>query len=244
MGFIAKHLDKTGTVQITSKTWADAFAGVAQTAEKFFVQNVGDRDSTAISLSIEQVGSNDGNSQFRIGLDTTTVLPPHTLAAALSAAGAGGVFGATGVYEYCVTAFNGTGETQACYPVSVNVDVATKKVTLTWQQSANASGYRIYRTDDPGTYGASTKRAQVNSPSTTTYVDDGGACGAGTPPSANTTAGGAPNYGSPPALGTGPLAIGVLKIGQFACYWANRVIPGGTLDDGNPRQSLRRFTET
>jgi len=34
-----------------------------------------------------------------------------------------------------------TGETQAGVPVSVNVDVTSKKVTLTWQQSPNAAGY-------------------------------------------------------------------------------------------------------
>jgi hypothetical protein len=244
MGLILKHFDKTGGGQITSKAWPDAFAGVAQTAEKFWLQNAGDRASLNLALSLVQAGDSDGSAMMRIGLDTATVRPPYGLAAVLSAAGAGGVFGATGVYEYLVTAFNATGETQASVPVSVNVDVTTKKVTLTWQQSPNAAGYYIYRTATPGTYGASTRRATINSGSSTTYVDDGAACAAGTPATENTTAGGAPNYGTPPSLGAGPLNLGVLKIGQWACYWANRVIPAGTSEAGNPRQSLRKFVES
>lgn len=244
MGLILKHFEKTGGVQITSKAWPDAFAGVLQTAEKFWVQNVGDRDSLALALSLVQAGDSDGSAMMRIGLDTATVRPPYGLAATLSAAGAGGVFGAVGVYEYVVTAWNATGETQACVPVSVNVDVVTKKVTLTWQQSPNAAGYYVYRTPIPGTYGASTRRATINSGSSTIYVDDGAATGAGTPPATNTTAGAAPDYGTPPSLGAGPISLGVLKIGQWACYWANRVIPAGTAEAGNPRQSLRKFTES
>jgi hypothetical protein len=244
MGLILKHVDKSGAVQITSKAWPDAFAGVAQAAEKFFVQNTGDRDSLNLALSLVQAGDSDGSSMMRLGLDTATVLPPYGLAAALSAAGVGGVFGATGVYGYVVTAFNGTGETQGSVEVSVNVDVTTKKVTLTWQQSPNASGYYVYRTPTPGTYGATTRRATINSGSSTTFVDDGAACAAGTPPQENTTAGAAPTYGSAPTLGAGPLSIGILKIGQWACYWANRVISAGTPEAGNPRQSLRKFTES
>ena len=244
MGLVLKHFDKTGGVQITSKSWADAYAGAAQTAEKFFVQNIGDRVSLALALALVQSGSNDGNTMMRVAMDTATVLPPYGLSAVVGAAGGGGVWGVTGTYGYVVTAYNGLGKTQPCLELSVNVDTTTKKVTLSWQQSANASGYYVYRTPSPGTYGATTKRATVNGASNVTYIDDGSACGAGTPATANTTAGSAPNYGTVPTLGNGPLSVGVLAIGQWACYWANRVIPSGTGDDGNPRQSLRRFTES
>jgi len=244
MGLILKHLAKDGVTQITSQAWPDAFAGVLQTAEKFWVQNIGDRDSLNLALSLVQAGDSDGSAMMLIGLDTATVRPPYGLAATLSAAGAGGLFGAIGVYEYVVTAWNATGETQACVPVSANVDVTTKKVTLTWQPSPNAAGYYVYRTPTPGVYGSSTRRATINSGSSTTYVDDGSACAAGAPPPENTTAGGSPTYGTPPALGAGPLNLGVLKIGQWACYWANRVIPAGTAEAGNPRQSIRKFTES
>lgn len=244
MDLILKHFGADGVTQLTSKSWGPAFAGEAQTAAKFWIQNAGDRDSLSLSLAILQAGSSDGNSMVRLALDTATVVPPYGLGSSLSAAGAGGVFGATGVCEYTVTARNGTGETQGSVPLTVTVDVTTKKVTLTWQQSPNATGYYVYRTPTPGVYGTSTRRATINSGSSTTYVDDGSACSAGTLPSANTTGGAAPAYGTVPTLGAGPLSFGVVKIGQWACYWENRVIPAGTSGDGNPRQSLRKFTES
>lgn len=244
MGLVLAHYDKTGGVQITSKSWADAYAGAGQTAEKFFVQNVGDRDSLALAMAIVQSGSNDGSSMMRVAMDTATVLPPFGLSAVVSAAGQGGVWGATGTYGYRVTAYNGQGETQPCLELSVNVDTTTKQATLSWQPSPNASGYYVYRTPTPGTYGASTRRVTIGGGSNVTYVDNGAACGAGSPATTNTTAGGAPHYGTAPSLGTGPLSVGILKIGQWACYWANRVIPAGTSDSGNPRQSLRRFRES
>jgi hypothetical protein len=244
MGLVLKHFDKTGGVQLTSKNWGNALAGATLTAEKFFVQNVGDRDSLALTLQLTQVGSNDGQSMVRIGLDTATVMPPYGLAAVLTSAGAGGLWGAVGTREYLLTAYNATGETVGCIPVTANVDVVTKKVVLTWSSVTGATGYKLYRTDTPGTYGASTLRATLVGQSQNTFTDDGSATSGGTPPSSNTTAGGSPNYGTPPALGLGPLSLGVLKVGQWASYWVNRVIPGGTLEAGNPRQSIREFIET
>jgi hypothetical protein len=180
----------------------------------------------------------------RIGLDVTTVLPPYGLALALSAAGAGGVWGATGLEYYVVTAYNGTGETTPCVEVGVNVDVVTKKVTVTWTPVAGATGYKVYRTTTPGTYGASSLRDTVPGESSDEYVDDGDALSAGTPPSANTTAGAAPNYGTPPTLDVTPLAIGDLQIGQCVAYWVNWVISGGTAESGNPRQFTIDFVES
>lgn len=244
MGLLLKHYDKTGAVQLTGKNWADAYAGVTQTAEKFFVMNAGDRASLALQLALVQVGTNDGAAMLRCALDAVTVLPPYGLAAALSAAGDGGVWAATGMQYYVLTAYNATGDTVASLEVSAFVDVATKRVTLTWQPITGATGYKIYRTATAGEYGASSLRATINGGSTVTYVDAGAATGAGTPATTNTTAGPAPNYGTPPTLGTGPLAIGVLAVGQWAAYWINRVVPAGTSEVGNPRQALRRFTES
>lgn len=243
MGVLLQHFDKTGALQLTGKSWPVAYPGVANTPEKFFVRNAGDEASLAFSLAITQVGSDDGASMIRCALDTATVLPPYGLAAALSAAGDGGVWAATGMQYYVLTAYNATGETVASVEVSVNVDVVTKRVTLTWSTVAGATGYKLYRATASGTYGASSLRATINGGSTATYVDDGTATGAGTPPTANTTGGAAPNYGSAPTLGTGPLAIGILAVGQWVCYWINRVVPAGTPGRVTARQALRRFSE-
>jgi hypothetical protein len=244
MGLVLKHYSADGHTEITSKAWPDAFAGVAQTAEKFFVQNVGDRDSTPLELRITQVGATDGSSMMRQALDTATVMPPYGLAYTLTAAGAGGQWGTAQTAYYVLTATNALGQTVASVELSVTIDVATKKVVLTWPKITGATGYKLYRTSTPGTYGASSLRVTIGSGSTLTYTDDGSACSAGAPPSANTTGGAAPTYGTAPTLSTATLNIGILKIGQWAAYWVNRVIPSGTPEAGNPRQSLREFVET
>jgi hypothetical protein len=244
MALLLKHTSADNATQITARTWPDAFAGAVQAAEKFFVQNIGDRPSTSLALAIAQVGITDGSSMMRLGLDVATVLPPYGLAAALTGAGAGGVFGATGTYYYVLTAVNALGETVASLEASIAVDVTTKKVTLTWTPVANATGYKLYRATSTGVYGATTLRASISGQATATYTDDGDALSAGTPPVANTTGGAAPAYGTPPTLATTPLTLGVLEIGQWAAYWCQLVVPGGTDEIGNPRSSLRRFTET
>lgn len=244
MAAAVKHLDKSAGVQITDKNWPDAFAGATQAAEKFFVENAGDRDLLALELRIGPVGTNDGSTMLRTGADTATVIAPYGVAAALSGAGAGGVWSGTGVKFYRITAVNALGETTGSVEVSVNVDDVTKKVTLTWNTVVAATGYRIYRTTTAGSYPTPSLRTTIASGSTNTFVDDGAATTTGALPTTNTTGGAAPNYGTAPALGTGSLAIGTLKIGQQFVYWVNRVVPGGTAESGNPRLATIDFVET
>ena len=198
MGLVLTHFSADGYTQITSMAWPDAFAGVAQTPAKFFVRNDGDRDSTPLELQITQVGTTDGSSMIRQALDVATVMPPYGLAYTLSAAGAGGVWAAAGIVYYVLTAINALGQTVASIELSVTIDVATKKVILTWPQITGATGYKLYRAATPGAYGASSLRVPIGSGSTLTYTDDGSACSSGAPPTANTTAGAAPTYGTPP----------------------------------------------
>jgi hypothetical protein len=243
MATALKHYAADGATQITGKNWPEAKAGEAQTAEKFAVENVSDRALDDLQMRIAQVGANDGYNQMRCAPDTVTLSKPYGVAAALSAAGAGGVWGSTGLKYYRVTALNANGETIGSDELSVNVDVTTKKVTLTWTELVGASGYKVYRSDASGSYGASSLRATVSGQATTTYVDDGGSLSSGTLPAANTTGGAAPAYGAPSALGVGPLVIGDVPIGKQVFYWMNRIIPGGTSEGGNPRRSIREFVE-
>src|SRR3990172_3599706 len=106
-----QHYDKTGGVIITEKNWADAIAGATQTAEKFGVQNNGDRPLVNFTLEIELVNPLTDGVMVRTGVDTATVSPPFGLLAALSGAGAGGVWASTGVRGYRITSTNATGET-------------------------------------------------------------------------------------------------------------------------------------
>lgn len=239
---LLKYTSADNYTQITAIPLPIGKAGDAQTATKYFVQNVGDRDSLTETLEIDPVGSNDGSAMLRIGLDTATVMPPYGLGYTLTAAGDGGAWGTPQTVYYVLTATNALGQTVASIELPVVIDVATKRAILTWPLITGATGYKLYRSATAGTYGASTLCATIASGATLTYTDDGSACGSGTPPAANTTGGAGPAYGTPPTLGTAPLTLGVLKMGQWACFWANRVIPTGT-PGGDRRLATLAFIE-
>ncbi len=190
-----KWLDKDGVTQVVNQVFGDAFAGRTQTPKKLLFENTGDRQLNGTQLTIQQVGDNDGADQLVTVLDTESVSKPYgggtggALVAVLSAAGAGGVWGTTGIRGYVLTATNANGETIKSAEVTVNVDVVTKKVTVSWTQTPGATGYKLYRTDTPGTYGASSLRTTIGSGSTTSFVDDGSATASGTPATTNTTGG-------------------------------------------------------
>jgi hypothetical protein len=100
---------------------------------------------------------------------------------------------------------------------------------------AGATGYKVYRTDTPGTYGATALRATIGSGATVTYVDNGDALVAGTVKLANTTGGAAPMYGAVPSLTTAPLYVGTLKPGQQFYFWVGWVI-GAVVEQAAARE--------
>ena len=242
MGLILQHLSADDFTQITGDAWPLAKAGDTQTAGKFFVQNVGDRSSLTLGLAIAAVGSNDGSTMARIGLDTASVMPPYGLSYTLTATGAGGAWGTPQTVYYMLTATNALGETVASLELAATIDDATKKVVPTWLEPTGATGYKLYRSATSGTYGASSLRATISGGGTLTYTDDGSACSSGSPPTANTTGGAGPAYGTPPTLDTAALNLGVLAVGQSACYWVNWVIPAATTEETALFDRL--FTET
>jgi hypothetical protein len=153
------------------------------------------------------------------------------LALALSGAGAGGVWGGTGTVSYRVAARDAAGAILATtLEASIAVDNVTKTVTLTWPAVPTAVTYSVYRTTVPGVYVAAL-RATV---SVATYVDVGGAVGAG-----DLTL--SPSYGIPPLVSVftvGPIAEGSLAIGQQVFWWFNRLVPISTPEAGNDRVVL------
>lgn len=222
----------TGNVQTAFVTpdWGtipDNTSGIIVTlSRKFFVQNIGDEDLDGEVLELTRDGANSGNLNARIAADSATIIPPYNMAISLGSAGAGGVWSGTGLKYYRVTATTASGETNGSIEVSVNVDVTTKKITLTWTPPAGATAIKVYRSTTAGTYGASSLRASLSGVATG-YVDDGTATGAGQLPSANGSGGGLPFYGTPPALGFGPLSPGTLAPGQMYPYWLGWDIPSG-----------------
>ena len=244
MGASIRHLANDGNTSITGKTWPDIFAtqpAATGTPEKFAVENNGDRALVTVQLRIAQAGGSDGHTMVRLVADTATLSAPYSFAAAVGPTG--GTWGATGTRYWRITATNATGETAGSLEASFNVTDTAKKVTLTWAAVAGATGYKVYRSATSGVYTTPALRATLGA--VTTYDDEGAAVGAGALPSANTTGGAAPDYGTPPSgWGVGPLAVGTLAIGRQWFYWANRVVPGGTPEAGNDRISDRVFTET
>ncbi len=188
-----QFFDADGFTTITLEDLADVLAGANTTPRKAGFRSISDRPLSSVTIAIGTVVGNDGAAQLRLGQDASSSYPsvsaPWTFAAALGAAGAGGVWGALGVYGYKITALTALGESAPASEVTVNVDVATKKVTLTWVQTPLGTGYKIYRSATAGTYGATTLLTTIGSGATITFLDDGSATGAGTPPSANTTGG-------------------------------------------------------
>lgn len=191
MSASVRFLDNDGATTITLESLADAFAGQNQVPRKVGIHSTSDRDLINLLASIGAVGSNDGASQLRTALDSTSVSPtvsaPWNFAA--SVGGATGSFSATGTYGYRITALNAIGETFPCDEITAVVSAVTQRVTLTWTQTPNATGYKIYRTPTPGSYGASTLLTTIGSGATVTFADDGAATGAGTLPVSNTTGG-------------------------------------------------------
>lgn len=239
-----RHLDSDGATTINGVVWPDTLAGAAQTAKKFGIENNGDRVLANLVGKIRQVGANDGYTMARWARDTDTLSAPFGLTATLSAPGSGGVWPSTGLRYYRITAVNATGETVGSAEVSVNVDDVTKTVQLSWTIVTGATGYKVYRTTVQGNYASPALRATISSGSTTSFVDDGSAVGAGSLPAENTTGGPAPDFGSPPPLGTADVVFGNLAVGEQAFYWVNWVIPSATPEAGNPRLFELEFVES
>jgi hypothetical protein len=187
MAAIVQHLDSDGVSVVTGLTLPDATAGTHQAPKQLGFKSVSDRVLNSIQAVVQAVPSNDGSTEVVTALDTTVLSSPWTFAAALGAGGAGGVWGATGTYGFEITSLSAIGESGPSSEITVTVDDTTKKVTLTWTQTPGATGYKIYRTATPGTYGASVLRTTIGSGATVTFLDDGSATSTGTPPLVNTT---------------------------------------------------------
>lgn len=249
MAATVRFLEADGaTIPASTVDLGHAVAGETQTAQKFGLENTADRvlggtPFTGSELSRLAYGTNDGVDQLRIGLDTATLSAPYGVEATLGAAGDGGVWSGTGTVFHRITATNATGETIGSTEVSTVVDVTTKRITLTWMQVAGATGYRVWRSGTSGTYTPTALRTTIGSGATVTFIDNGAALSAGTIPTANTSGGVGPTYGTPPTLDLPPLSLGEIEIGQQVFFWVNRVIPGATAEVGNDRIAFVKFSE-
>ena len=94
------------------------------------------------------------------------------------------------VIASCTSTGNNTqaGETTGSSEVSATISATTQTVPLSWTATANATGYKVYRSTVSG--GESTSPAliaTIASGSTTSYTDTGTAAASGSVPASNTT---------------------------------------------------------
>lgn len=190
-----KYLDRDGATQLPATfDLGHAVAGHNQTPRKQTLESIAARVLGASPFNGSELrrlasGTNGGIDQFRIGLDTATLSAPYGVAAVLGPPADGGVWGAISNVFYRITAQNADGETIGSVEVVVNVDVVTKRVTLTWTQVTGASGYQVWRSTSSGVYGPTALRTTIVGGAVVSFIDNGTAPGAGTIPTVNTTGG-------------------------------------------------------
>jgi hypothetical protein len=246
------YYDADGATVITGKTLVKLLAGATGTAQKFGLKNVGDVDlgiaasMPAVQIALSPVLGNDGFDQSRIIADPDTISPPWGLTAV---AGVGGGI-PIGTAGWVIVAKKGTGRTIASTEVTLAILTGTQSATISWLQVTGATGYLVYRTTTPGTYGATTLVADIGSGATVSFADTGAAPTSGTPSLENTTGGIGPTYGTPPGgLNTATAAFllgqaaGTLKVGESDYFWFNRVIPANASAVGNRRKVDFAVTE-
>lgn len=239
MAVAARHYSADGNIVITSLSWGNVNAGTSVTSRKFFIQNVGDRDLTGLVFDFVQVGSGDGFVYMKWAADTATLSCPWGFSATVVASG--GTIPAATTYYYRITGINATGETTGSIEKSATTAVLNSSILLQWTALPGSTGYKIYRTVTSGAYGAS---SLLVSTSGVSYTDTGIATSSGTLPSANTTGGAGPAYGTPPTLGTSSITIGTLQVGRQWIYWVGITVGAAVTESGNPRYANRRFQES
>lgn len=214
-------------------------------AEKYALQLLVE-DSPGIgvgagTLTDVQNGVSDGYSFMRHGIDTATKSNPFNTA--ISKAAGSGIFGAAGTKGLRLAAVYSGLETNASLEETIVITATTDEITITWEEDGAPDSIRIYGTDTPGTYGASSLVDEISG-GIGTYTWDGTSPSSGQPTSANLTGGASPTYGVPPSLVSTALSVPALKRGQQFWYWEGRSVPSGTPATGNTRSSIRRFVET
>jgi len=254
-----KYLAADGATALQQQNWPQQVSDIAtvlSTPLKFSVDNNGTRalgvsPFTGLFLTIEQVGTNDGWTFARTALDSVSLTLSKPWGAAVDGNGfftgaptavvtlAGGGSWTPGTYGIKVTATNAAGETVGSVEVTFVIANATDKATITWNVVAGATGYKVYLTPTPGTYGATSLRATIGSGGTVTYdaLTQTGLA-AGTPPLTNTSGGAGPAFGTPPADGaftSADKSMGAMSPGQQFFFWGRLVIPPGQSEVGNQR---------
>ena len=226
--------------------------------QKTCIENIGftkqGGTGTGLVLRRTQVGTSDGIAFIKTAPDPNgTISKPWGLDVDLSSVLTGaptatnlggpyGGWGSTGSKGVTIVAKNAVGRTIGSVEKVFTVGSVNEEWRYNWVQTPGATGYEVYVTDTPGTYGPYTLAATIGSGAITFFVDDGTVRTVGSPPEDNTTGGVGPYFGTDPvdgAFGTGDLTLATapagLAVGQQAFLYFRDVLPAGATAKGNQR---------
>lgn len=220
--------------------------------KKFAIQNDTVLAAGLITGSLTQWDKNGAIDMFRWGICPDTLSCPYNVSIELLN---GGDLTPDTRYYYRITAFNELGETGGSLEVWALTDSTKKSIKLTWDELPNAAGYCIYRSTNQDYTNA--RRDVIENPSITEWIDTGQASDPSSPygwpgintdfdlPSENTTAGEAPDYGTPPAgMTADDIILGNIKIGEQKIFWIEVSPALATSSAGNPRNCIIDFSES
>lgn len=172
--------------------WANPIATILDGATLALESNVGHVDSVtgtvnrldvAAPINIDGAGLNGvGALRSVSGINTySSVFFTSPVQGATNPQPGGALTNGT-TYYYVVTAIDGFGESLPSNEQSYQATAANRTARISWAAVPGATGYRIYRSTTPGSYGASSRVTTINSGATVTFNDPGAATGAGSPP--------------------------------------------------------------
>ena len=237
---LGKLLDKTGVAEASSINFGIVEAG-SPIPVKFGFQNDKDRSVNPIISFISQ-DANDLDDYMLVALDLITLSCPYNFAVTLIAQTT--YLTPLETYYYVITAYNCNGETGPSTEIEVTVPDGSHTPKLTWTPILGADGYYIYRSIESGNF-VNAMITKIIGQSVSTFIDTGTPVGNQSVPSANTTAGGAPNYGTPliHANFYATIALGQVAPGQQKFFWKEVDAPLTISEVYNPRHCTLRISE-
>jgi hypothetical protein len=221
------YFDSDGNTQIGSSQLAPIFTP-ATVLKKLCYQNIKSVPSQPITGILQQYLTSDLISLITWALDLNTLSCPYNVSASPVL---GGSLSPNTSYFYRITGYNDTGETTGSIEVAVTTDTVNLSAALSWSELAQSEGYLIYRSTVSGSY-SNARIMVIEDPTVTSWTDTGAPPDPLGPysfpgintdfdlPIANTTAGDAPSYGSPPeVMSAANLNIGIMQPGQMFFFW-------------------------
>ena len=234
-----KILGANGVDEISSNDFGEITVG-SLTPKKFAYFNDKGRVTTPDVSFIEQDG-NDMDDYMETVIDTATLSCPYGVAATLISTVTSLTIGST--YGYVMTSLSTLGESGPSLEAVIGI-TSGHTPQLSWTAINTVSSYKIYRKLSTDATWTNKLITSITSPTQSSYMDVGIPTTTGTVPSANTTAGSSPEYGTAPTSGYATtLDLGSIADGKQVFYWVQVNPDVNALEDDNPRFCVMRISE-